>query len=220
MIRCKEDILKKTEEYGFLPFFKNSIDGFSIEEMCPPELWFAPDKEGPWEWKGPLARSGMCIYGKFFNGKAGFISREWAPHFLNYRRDGYDYDSRCDDGLSFYRDSEIYETVASRGSVLSKDLKLLCNYVKDGKKGFDTFITRLQMQGYICISDFKYMVDKHGKEYGWGVAVYSTPENILGCDHIRSAYCEDPKESYEKIKGRIRELFPHTAEKNIEKLMK
>jgi len=45
----------------------NEIPGFSIEELCPPELWFADDVDGPWEWKGPVARSGKCLYGKLFN---------------------------------------------------------------------------------------------------------------------------------------------------------
>ena len=40
MIRNVEELLEAVEYYGFLPFFKNSIKGFSIEEMCPSELWF------------------------------------------------------------------------------------------------------------------------------------------------------------------------------------
>lgn len=40
MICCAEDLLEKVEEYGFLPFFRNDIQGFSVEEMCLPELWF------------------------------------------------------------------------------------------------------------------------------------------------------------------------------------
>lgn len=74
MIYNAEDLLKKVDEYGFLPFFKNAIRGFSIEEMCQPELWFT-DQDGPWEWKGPVAKSGQCIYGKFFKCKAMFASQ-------------------------------------------------------------------------------------------------------------------------------------------------
>ena len=39
----------------------------AVEELCSPELWFADDVDGPWEWKGPAARSGKCLYGKLFN---------------------------------------------------------------------------------------------------------------------------------------------------------
>ena len=102
MIRSVEELLEAVEHYGFLPFFKNSIKGFSIEEMCPPELWFT-DLDGPWEWKGPAAKSGRCIYGKFFAGKAGYISKQWIPNFVNFRRDGYDFDARCDVAWSIIR---------------------------------------------------------------------------------------------------------------------
>lgn len=63
--------------------------------------------------------------------------------------------------------------------VMSKRLKALRNYTKGGNKGFDTQITRLQTQGYVIISDFVYIVDKNGNEYGWGVAEYSTPEQFI-----------------------------------------
>ena len=39
-----------------------------------------------WEWKGSVVREGGCTYGKFFAGKAGFISLEWWPDFCNWRR--------------------------------------------------------------------------------------------------------------------------------------
>ena len=67
-IKSAEELIQTVETLGFLPFFRNSIEGFSVEEMCPEELWFT-DIEGPWEWKGPVARSKRCIYGKFFNSK-------------------------------------------------------------------------------------------------------------------------------------------------------
>ena len=50
-----EELLALVEHFGFLPFFKNCIPGFSIEEFCPPELWFSDNADGPWEWKGPAA---------------------------------------------------------------------------------------------------------------------------------------------------------------------
>lgn len=36
-------------DYGFLPFFRNAIDGFSIEEHTPTDLWFSDMEDGPWE---------------------------------------------------------------------------------------------------------------------------------------------------------------------------
>lgn len=140
-------------EYGFLPFFQNEIAGFSVEEHTPPRLWFSDTEDGPWEWKGPVARSGKCVYGKFYSGRAGFVSMEWFPDFANFRRGGYDFDARYEDGLAAHKDKTIYDTVMQRKSLLSKELKDLCNYRKDGNKGFETIVTRLQMQTYLNISD-------------------------------------------------------------------
>lgn len=73
----------------FSAVFPNDIPGFSVEEMCAPAYWFAEDRDGPWEWKGPAAQTKRCAYGKL-SGKAGFVSREWLPELVNFRRDGYD----------------------------------------------------------------------------------------------------------------------------------
>ena len=86
---------------------------------------------------------GECFYGKFFAGKAGFVSREWFSAFANYRRDGYDFDALYEDGKAARKDKYIYGTVAENGSLLTGELKKKCNYGKGGTKGFETIITRL-----------------------------------------------------------------------------
>ena len=60
---------------------------------------------------------------EFFCGKAVYVSMKWLPHLCNYRRDGYDFDARCNDGLVFYREKEIYDAVASSGELTSKQLR-------------------------------------------------------------------------------------------------
>ena len=219
-IRSADDVIRLVEDIGFLPFFENHIPGFSVEECCPRELWFAEDADGPWEWKGPIARSGRCVYGKFYGGKAGFVSRAWFPAFANFRRDGYDFDSRYDDELASRKDKNIFDTVSEHGALLSKELKDICNYRKGGNKGFDTVITRLQMQTYICIADFVYMKDKFGQTYGWGVAKYSTPEAQFGYDFTTSAYRREPEESGERILAHLKTVLPETDAEQLLKLIK
>lgn len=220
MIHSPQDILNAVQKAGFLPFFRNGIPGFSIEEMTPHELWFSGN-DGPWEWKGPVIRLGGCIYGKFFAGKAGYISEEWIPDFLNYRRDGYDFDSLYECGKAGHREKMIYDTVERYGNILSKKLKSVCGFTRSGgEKGFDGVITRLQMQGYVCISDFEYMTDRYGRQYGWGVARYSTPEAMFGYELTSSAYSKEPEESYERIVNHIKSLFPGDHDNEIRKMMR
>lgn len=213
-----EAIRETVERLGFLPFFRNEIPGFSIEEHTPPALWFS-EQPGPWEWKGPVASSESCVYGKFFRGRAGFISRDWFPVFSNYRRDGYDFDARYDDGLASYRDKAVYDLLAERGVLLSKDLKRLAGYGKDGEKGFDGLITRLQMQTYVIIADFGYSVDRFGREYGWGIARYATPEARFGEAWLEEAYREDPAASRRQVYAHLQGLFPQATEKQLRRLL-
>ena len=70
MLRSSDDLEAKVIEIGFLPFFHNSVKGFSIQEMVDPRLWFS-DEEGPWEWKGPVIRNMNCAYGKCSMAKPG-----------------------------------------------------------------------------------------------------------------------------------------------------
>jgi len=103
MLSSVDALARLVDNLGFLPFFRNSLPGFSVEERTPPELWFSDEADGPWEWKGPVIRRTGCAYGKLFGGKAGFVSAKWYPDFANYRRGGYDFDARYDDGLAGIR---------------------------------------------------------------------------------------------------------------------
>lgn len=218
-IRTKEDLKNAVETYGFLPYFVNSIPGFSIEEHTDPQLWFG-EEEGTWEWKGPVIRETGCAYGKFFERKAAYISREWFPDFANYRRDGYDFDARFDDELASYRDKELFELVDAHAPVLSKTVKKIGDYRKGGKKGFDTIITRLQSQCYVLISDFVYLKDKKGQQYGWGVAEYSTPEKFMGEDFTSRVYQRTPEESYERVLEHLKRILKNESEAAIRKLLR
>ena len=200
-INSYSDLRQSVPELGFLPFFTGSVPGFSIEEHVNNDLWYsgADGDWKVWDWKGPIIIDLNCAYGKFFKKKAVFISKDWYPDFANYRRDGYDFEARYEDGLTSFKDKALYELIDANGPILSKSLKAIGNYKKGGNKGFDTSITRLQAQGYVIISDFAYMVDKHGNEYGWGVAEYSTPEQFMGDEFTESVFAREPAESYERI---------------------
>ena len=143
------------------------------------------------------------------------MSREWIPDFANFRRDGYDFDARWDDGLASYKDKELYETIAGEGRVLSKRLKEALNYRNGGNTGFETCITRLQMQSYVCIADFVYMQDRYGRPYGWGVAEYATPEELFGYDFITSAYQRDPQEAKERMMQHLSSILPGASAQQL-----
>lgn len=149
-----------------------------------------------------------------------YVSAKFFPDFANYRRDGYDFDARYDDGLASFYDKELYDLLSANAPVMSKKLKKLGNYGKGGKKGFDTMITRLQKQCYVITSDFRYETDRFGNAYGWGVAEYSTPEEFFGKKFTGSVYKRSPEESYERLVKHFEKILPNADITDIRKILK
>ena len=223
-IRRIEDLIETVDEIGFLPFFCSRIYGFSLEDHVADSAWYRGRWHGKvvwdaWNWKGELLRDKSLIYGKFFEGKAGFISKEWFPDFCNYRRDGYDFDSRFEDGLANYKDKGIVEYLIQTGATLTKNIKDDLNYKKGGNKGFETVITRLQMQTYVVPVNYEYSVRKSGEEFGWGNCRYDIADNYWGKKLCCSAYKREPEESYERIMKQFKKLLPEADENDIKKLL-
>ena len=219
LIRTKEDLCDAVRRFGIVPLFENGVPGFSVEEHVAPEAWFTDD-EGVWEWKGPVISGTGCAYGKFFAHKAVFISREWFPYYVNFRREGYDFEGRYEDGLVTHDEKRIYDEIKAYGCIPSKLLKRALNYGRGGSRGFDGAINRLQANGYVLIDDFIYETDRFGKPYGWGVAVYSTPEARFGEDFLAPIGQRTPQESRARIFAHLMEILPDADPRRIDRLLK
>ena len=201
---------------GFLPLFQNEIGGFSVEEHTAARSWWSGEAErDPWEWRQFIARSGRTAYGKFFAGRAGFISREWFPHFANWRRWGYDFDSRWDEELASRRQKRIMDQFVGNDALYSFQLKRLAGFGGEGEKNFEGTVTGLQMEGYLLIRDFRRRLNKKGQPYGWPIAVYATPEALWGYEHVASAYTVSPERSGELIFRQVRRHFPAATEETL-----
>ena len=222
LIRSAVELTALVNELGFLPFFRCRVPGFSVEECTPAEYWFVRDVEGPWEWKGPVICGAPCLYGKLFEGKAGYVSRDWIPDLLNYRRDGLDFDERYDMGGSSYHARQVYELVSGTpGGILSRELKRRCGFEGKAKQGFDGLLAALQMQTWLCVRDFEYAIDRHGWPYGWGLARYDTPEAVFGAEYAKSAMEQrSPEESGARILAHLKTLWPEADEPQLKKLIR
>ena len=215
-IQSWQELIDWVDEVGFLPLFRNEADGFSTEENTSDLYWWSGDPEqDPWEWRQLIARSGRVAYGVFFRGKAGVISRAWFPHFANWRRDGYDFDSRWDEGLAGIRQKRVMDQFAERGELFSSELKRLAGFGREGEKNFEGTVTGLQMGGYLVIRDFRRRINRRGLPYGWPISVYTTPEALWGYGHVTSAYGISPAESKGRIFRQIQEHFPEAAETEL-----
>ena len=229
-IRTWKELVNWINEVGFLPYFANDIEGFSAEEHVSPDFWWTGDAdEDPWEWREIIARSREVAYGKFFDKKAGFISKEWLPYFANYRRDGYDFDARWADGLASRREKKIMDfyvtedddgdTMWLENEYLSTELKKMAGFGKGKEKNYPGIITSLQMNLYLVTTDFRRRRNKRGEEYGMAVSVMFPPETVWGYDSITSSYNETPHDSWARIVRRVKELYPDADDKSIIKVI-
>jgi hypothetical protein len=91
LIHSCPELIDCVRTVGFLPLLESGIRGYSAESLMAEECQYVQFPDGSWEWplwqwKGSVVREGDCVYGKFFAGKAGFISLEWWLDFYNWRR--------------------------------------------------------------------------------------------------------------------------------------
>lgn len=220
------ELLDVIGKIGFLPLFSNGVQGFSVESMTDPAMWWTGDETtDPWEWRIVLTRTGKVAYGKFFGGRAGFISKKWFPYFANYRRCGYDFDALYDDGKAGYREKLLMDLFVPKGvdmwdvkkSALEKygcaqelytfEMKEKGGFGKGGEKNFEGVLAKLQMQTYLVAKDFRPRLNKKGDEYGWPVAIMTPPEYLWGYKHVTGCYGEKPEESFGKIVRQVRKFF-------------
>lgn len=218
-LHSPEDLLALVRKIGFLPLFSNGIPGFSVEEHTPPDDWWTDRPGDPWAWRQILAPHPDVAYGKFFDNKAGFVSREWFQAFANYRRDGYDWEGLYEDGKLKSRCKRILDVLELNGDAEGLGL-LSCEIRRRAalEKGFEGALTDLQMKSFLIMSGFRRRRNRRGEEYGWHVAELMTPETKWGYDAVNS--CEEkPEASLDRIREQIRNHFPGASDREIMKVM-
>ena len=214
---CSE-LIDCIQQIGFLPLLESGIYGFSAEAMVEDDCRYVVFPDGGWDWplwkwKGQVVAEGNTVYGKFFAGKAGFVSREWWPDLCNYRRAVH---PAPEEGTI---EDAILETLREHGSMITRELRAACGFTGPKMRSrFDSYVTRLQMACRIVTEDFVYPVDRHNREYGWGWALLTTPEQLYGRDFCQ---CErSPEDSFERMVGHMRKMLPDADERQLKKLLK
>jgi hypothetical protein len=202
---------------GFLPLLRSSVLGFSAEELVDDTCQYVVYPDGGWDWplwkwKGQIVTEGACMYGKFFDKKAGFVSSEWWPDFYNYR---HSLSPAIEEGSI---EEAILTTLREQGSMITRELRALCGFTGPKMRSrFDAYITRLQMGCHIVTEDFIYPLDKHGRQYGWGWSLLTTPEQLYGREACRCP--RTPEESFQRMMAHIRTVLPHATDMQLKKII-
>ena len=214
---CPE-LMEYIQQHGFLPLLESGISGYSAEALVDEDCRYVVFPDGGWDWplwkwKGPIVAEGNCVYGKFFAGKAGFISLEWWPDFCNYRRSVYP------EPAEGSIEEAILLTLQEQGSMITRQLRAACGFTGPKMRSrFDAFITRLQMACRIVTEDFVYPLDRHGREYGWGWSLLTTPEQLLGADACRCP--RTPQQSLQTIIAHLQSFLPEATDLQIRRMVK
>lgn len=205
------------DEIGFLPLLRMGIMGWSAEEQVGEECAYTKLPDGGWEWplwewKGPVIQDSGCAYGKFFMGKAGFVSKSFWPDFCNWRR------SRSQPIADDSIEAMILDTLKEHGSLITRDLRAACGFTGAKMRSrFDSYVTRLEMGCRIVTEDFVYPRDKHGRQYGWGWSLLTTPETLLGRDACRPI-CP-PAESFSRLEAHFSKILPGVSDVAIRHIL-
>ena len=208
-IRSYRELINWVNEVGFLPLFKNEVPSFSAEEHVSDLYWWTDDEaQDPYIWREIIAGSKEVAYGRFFNGKEGFISLEWLPYFVNYRRNGADSwivreervtKAACEQVQKAFEKADVYDGKALL-SVAGLDVK--------EETEADAILTGLQMRTEMVINDFEVVniENADGSIERMVTPTYMQPEKLWG-EWVKHAYGEAPIDSYSRIFCRIQEWF-------------
>lgn len=214
---CPE-LIDYINETGFLPLLNMGIPGWSAEDVMDEDCQYTRLPDGGWEWpmwqwKGSILQESGCAYGKFFDRKAAFVSRDWWPDFCNYRRSVFPLPEAgsVEEG--------ILDILRAEGSLITRQLRAACGFTGPNMRGkFDSYITRLEMGCYIVTEDFIYPTDRHGREYGWGWSLLTTPEALFGREACHPG-CT-PQESRERLLCQLRKILPDASARQLDSLLK
>ena len=196
--------MEAIQQIGIVPLLDSGIPGFSADELVDPSCRYVLTDDGwnwpLWDWKGPIVTEGHFAYGKFFGGKAGFVTMDWWPDLCNYRRAKHPEPER--DSI----EGTVLEILRVNGSIITRDLRSACGF--DGPK--------MRSRFRVVTEDFVYPTDRHGNRYGWGWALLTTPEHLFGpCQLPRRT----PQESLDRLLTHLRTVVPQATEKQLLRLI-
>lgn len=165
-IRTLAQLEQAIEDIGFLPYAgdeKRSL--FTLSAMTD-NAWFDGSDADPWVWRAEIAKKGAQAYGKFFQHKAGFVSRRCIPAFIAVRRDNRSLDELYADGVVSRGALQVWRCFEQRVEWTFQDLKRESGF-SGQSRAFEAAVTELQGLFFVCISGQSQRISRAGEPYGW-----------------------------------------------------
>jgi len=219
VVRNQEGMLGLVKEYKLIPFFVNSIPGYSVEEHTPYELWFTEENLGPWDWKIDCLQSGDVAYGKFLcGGKAAFATVDVYREIMNWRRSQVKYQPTAEQ-------MKVLDYLNAHGSISVAEVRELMGIKKAAA---DALLAKLQMQTRIITGVISRVYRGIDLKYsGWQRSSFCTPEALFeemdfpfpGYKPRTLKSSLTPEESLEFLKETIRGICGDVPDKILMKIL-
>lgn len=170
-VRDPERMQELINTYQLIPFFANSVPGFSVQEHTPPECWFTQENLGPWDWKIACVQSGDIAYGKFlYGGKSAFATVDVYRELINWRR-----------SLPKYQPNDqqriVLDYLKENGSITVSQVRSLLGMTKAAA---DALLGKLQMQTRVVTGDITRVYRGPDLTYsGWQRSSFCAPEALF-----------------------------------------
>ena len=194
-IKNENDLTECVEHYGILRFWDETrLAASTLSDISFMKLWNVRER---------AVNSERVAYGKFVLKKAAFVALDVLPYLVSLRRNGYDFDSLCDEGLAPNREAIVMNADGDKPTP---------SYALGGAlgiKGYDTAVASLQNKTYLALTF---------KKSSMGTALLCRPEDIWGADFVRSKYDLTPEQCAQKILERCKGLEDFT-EKELKKIL-
>ena len=207
-ITSPETMIAAIKKVGIIPFFRNGVPGWSVEELTAPGywLWDEGDNLGPWDWKIDAVQTGEIAYGKFLGGKAAFATVEYYRELMNWRRSLPKYRVALGEGnptgsLKLTASEKIMHTlgpvvleaIRENGTMEMKELRQICiekvgaripgTQLEIKKNIMDSVMAWLQMGTWTVIGDFTRVYRGPNLTYsGWQRTSNTSPKALFGTE--------------------------------------
>lgn len=186
-------------ERGFSTFLPCGIPGLSLFEHTAQEIWASDDKTvNPWYWRFSFAYVDDLFYGKFADGRLGFVRRDLFALFAAVRRQGMTVEAL------------LYRALPATAEWALPDF---LDRMPPLETKFETLTNELQMRSLFFTSGFRYRTKKStGEEYGWPFSLFARPDDEF--DEPLEGL--DPSEAIEELFAAV--ALPEHTDEDREKL--
>ena len=219
MITTYEDFLRCVDQNGLMPLSNNRAGLPSLCSLTEDNAWHTNEVTDPWLWRKRIAEEKKAAYGKVFDKKPGFISIAWYPYFIALRRGETTVADLYSEGKLSHMAKAVYELFGGQGEIAAHDIMPLLYTGRDKRTAVENALIELQMRLFLTTSGAVRKTNARGEEHGWPSVIYTTVENWVQPELMRTAQALSPDKAKIALFAKVRQVAPDVNEKQASKLI-